>query len=91
MNIFLSPVLAASLVWPLPWSVDPDVGALTWLHVQVSPNVMALGHRAAEVDDATLVRALVRRLDAGQAQPVWNVAAGHFHHLRGTSADGFIC
>jgi len=44
-------------------------------------------HAAAEVDDAALVRALVRRRDAGEPQLVGDVAAGDFHHLMGTKHD----
>lgn len=41
----------------------------------------------AEVDDAALVRALVRRLHAGQTQLVGDVAASHFHHLEETEGQ----
>lgn len=73
----LSPV--ARFPWLGPFRPVP-LASLS-LHLEVGPHAVVLCHGAAEVDDAALVRALVRRLDAGEAELVRDVAAGHFHHL----------
>lgn len=52
------------------------------LHLEVSADPVVLHHRAGEVDDPTLIRALVRWLDIGEAELVWDVAPGHFYHLK---------
>lgn len=78
---------------PVPRFLQLDVIrplSLLRLHLEVGSDTVVLRHRAAEINDTTLVRALVWRLDAGQAQLVGDVAAGHFHHLVGTKDDLFI-
>lgn len=52
------------------------------LHLQVRPHAMVAQLAVAEVDDAAFVRALVRRLHAGQTELVGDVASGNLHHLR---------
>lgn len=66
------------------WLLQLDVIQLLTpvrLHLKVGSNAVVLRHGATVVDDATLVRALVWRFDAGEAELVGDVAASHFYHL----------
>lgn len=51
-------------------------------HLEVSMNAVVLHHAAAVVDDPTLIRTFVWWLDTGEAELVWDVASGHFNHLK---------
>ena len=84
VGVWLAPM------WPLPFLLPLDLfRPLTAprLHSEEGANTVLLRHRAAEVDDSTLVRALVWRLDTGETELVGDVAAGHFYHLMGTQYD----
>ncbi len=52
------------------------------LHLQVRSHAMVPQLAVAEVDDVAFVRALVRRLHAGQTELVGDVASGDLHHLQ---------
>lgn len=51
------------------------------LHLEVGANTVVLRHGAAEINDTTLVHALVWRLDAGETELVGDVASSHFDNL----------
>lgn len=53
------------------------------LHLEVGANTVVLRHSAAEVNDTTLISALIWRLDARETELVGDVAADHFYHLMG--------
>jgi len=69
----------------LSWAV---AGVALWRHLQVGPcAVVARACRVAEVDDAALVRALVRRTDGREAELMGDVAPGNLHHLAKRERD----
>lgn len=79
-------------LWPVPWLLQLDViRPLTALrhHLEVGSNTVVLRHRAAEVNDTTLIRALIWWLDARETELVGDVAADHFYHLVGTKNSVF--
>ena len=64
------------------------VGVALRHHLQVGPcAVVARARRVAEVDDAALIRALVRRPHRREAELVGDVATGDLHHLAERETD----
>lgn len=71
----------------VPWLLQPDVAqplTILRLHLEVGAHTVVLGHGAAEVNDTTLVCALVWWLDTGETELVGDVATSHFDHLMRT-------